>query len=259
MDKEYSCRIKQILEEGRRCKERLGVMGPTGPTGPTGPATITIGETTTGAPGTDATVTNTGTNQNAVLTFTIPAGATGPAGLPGPIGPTGPTGAAGAIGPQGIQGPTGPTGPTGPRGETISQTNTYGRKYDTTQTGITLEANISQDIPLGSNGPANGITLGTQNKLTIPTTGVYKVDYYFSGSASTNTEVTINLKQNATPIGSTTIGKNLTANVDTDFVGSTINAFTAGDQIGLSIESTDAATISPASDTSAYLNIVRIS
>lgn len=32
MDKEYSCRIKQILEEGRRCKERLGVMGPTGPT-----------------------------------------------------------------------------------------------------------------------------------------------------------------------------------------------------------------------------------
>lgn len=179
MDKEYSCRIKQILEEGRRCKERLGVMGPTGPTGPTGPATITIGETTTGNPGTDATVTNTGTNQNAVLTFTIPAGATGPAGLPGPIGPTGPTGAAGAIGPQGIQGPTGPTGPTGPSGETISQTNTYGRKYDTTQTGITLEANISQDIPLGSNGPANGITLGTQNKLTIPTTGVYKVDYYF--------------------------------------------------------------------------------
>lgn len=51
----------------------------------------------------------------------------------------------------------------------------------------------------------------------------------------------------------------MTANVDTDFVGSTINAFTAGDQIGLSIESTDAATISPASDTSAYLNIVRIS
>lgn len=35
MDQEYSCRIKQILEEGRRCKERLGVMGPTGPTGPT--------------------------------------------------------------------------------------------------------------------------------------------------------------------------------------------------------------------------------
>lgn len=88
MDQEYSCKIKQILEEGRRCKERLGVMGPTGPTGPTGPATITIGETITGDPGTDATVTNTGTNQNAVLTFTIPAGATGPAGLPGPIGPT---------------------------------------------------------------------------------------------------------------------------------------------------------------------------
>lgn len=258
MDKEYSCRIKQILEEGRRCKERLGVMGPTGPTGPTGPATITIGETTTGAPGTDATVTNTGTNQNAVLTFTIPAGATGPAGLPGPIGPTGPTGAAGAIGPQGIQGPTGPTGPTGPSGETISQTNTYGRKYDTTQTGITLEANISQDIPLGSNGPANGITLDTQNKLTIPENGVYQVDYYFYGSPSTNTDVTVRLNQNTTPISNTSITKSLTANVDTEFSGSTINSFNANDQIGLSIEATDAATISPGSDTSAYVNIVKI-
>ena len=67
------------------------------------------------------------------------------------------------------------------------------------------------------------------------------------------------VKQNANPIGSTTITKNLTANVDTDFVGSTINTFNANDQVGLSIKSTNAATISPASDTSAYLNIVKIS
>ena len=84
------------------------------------------------------------------------------------------------------------------------------------------------------------------------------MDYYFSGSASTNTDVTVQVKQNATPIGSTTINKNVTANVDADFVGSTINAFSAGDEIGLTIEATDAATISPASDTSAYLNIVKI-
>ena len=120
------------------------------------------------------------------------------------------------------------------------------------------EANISQDVPLGSNGPSNGITLGTQNKLTIPTDGVYKVDYYFSGSSNVNADVTLNVKQNATPIGSTTISKNVTANVDSDFVGSTINAFSANDQIGLSLESTTAVTISPASDTSAYLNIVKI-
>ena len=55
------------------------------------------------------------------------------------------------------------------------------------------------------------------------------------------------------------MSKNVTANVDSDFVGSTINAFSADDQIGLSLESTTAVTISPASDTSAYLNIVKIS
>lgn len=149
------------------------------------------------------------------------------------------------------------TGPSGAAG--ITQTNTYGRKYDTTENTITLEANISQDVPLGSNGPSNGITLGTQNKLTIPADGVYKVDYYFSGSSNVNADITLNVKQNATPIGSTTISKNVTANVDSDFVGSTINAFSADDQIGLSLESTTAVTISPASDTSAYLNIVKIS
>lgn len=228
MNEECSNRIQEILEEGRKCKRRLIARGIPGPTGPQGPQ-----------------------------------GAQGAQGQTGATGPTGPSGEQGLQGPQGVagpsgeQGPTGPTGPTGPAAEI--PTNTYGRKYDTTENSITLEQNIAQDIPLGSNGPSNGITLETQNKLTIPTTGIYKVDYYFSGSASTAADVTVNVKQNATPIGSTTINKSLTANVDTDFVGSTINSFTAGDKIGLSIESTAAATISPASDTSAYLNIIRIS
>ncbi len=281
MNEECSNRIQEILEEGRKCKRRLiarGIPGPTGPQGPQGPATIAIGNVTTGDPDTSATVTNSGTNENVVLNFTIPRGATGatgrqgiqgptgpqgPQGAQGPTGPTGPSGEQGLQGPQGVAGPAGPSGaqgPTGPTGPAAEiPTNTYGRKYDTTENSITLEQNIAQDIPLGSNGPSNGITLETQNKLTIPTTGIYKVDYYFSGSASTAADVTVNVKQNATPIGSTTINKSLTANVDADFVGSTINSFTAGDKIGLSIESTAAATISPASDTSAYLNIIRIS
>ena len=71
-------RAQRIVEEGRRCQPRTCmVIGPTGPTGPTGPATITVGTTTTSDAGTSATVTNTGTNQNAVLNFTIPRGATG--------------------------------------------------------------------------------------------------------------------------------------------------------------------------------------
>lgn len=61
---------------------------------------MTVGTVSTGDPGTDATVTNTGTNTAAILDFVIPSGATGAEG------PTGATGATGATG------PTGPTGPT---------------------------------------------------------------------------------------------------------------------------------------------------
>ena len=76
----------------------IGLTGATGPTGPTGPAgatgeigatgptgpvgetpTLTIGTVNTGAPGTDAAATITGTSPNFVLNLTIPQGPTGPA------------------------------------------------------------------------------------------------------------------------------------------------------------------------------------
>ena len=215
-------------------------FGPTGPTGPTGPAgaTITVGRTTTTEPGTNASVTNVGTPSNAILDFNIPAGATGP------------------MGPQGIQGPAGPTGPAGPSGTT--ETNTYGRKYDTSQTPLTLTENTPQDVPLASNGLASGITQETANKLTIPSSGIYKIDYYFSGNSNTATDVTLTLNQNTTTVSNATISKNLAANADTALIGSTINNFNANDKIGLQIEATNNATITPSSDTSAYLNIVKI-
>jgi hypothetical protein len=57
-------------------------LGPiTGPEGPAGDAaTITVGSTTTGAPGTPAAVTNSGDSANAVLEFTIPQGDKGDQG-----------------------------------------------------------------------------------------------------------------------------------------------------------------------------------
>ena len=106
MDKNFSNKIKKILEDGKKCNCTpviIGQTGPTGPTGPAGAATIIVGTTTTGDPGTNASVTNVGTNQNVVLDFVIPAGVTGPTG---PQGITGPTGATGPTGPQGITGPT---------------------------------------------------------------------------------------------------------------------------------------------------------
>ncbi len=220
--KKAYCKIKKYNEN----KLNSNICTVVGPTGPAGMGSVTIGNTTTGNPGTNASVTNSGTSQDAILNFTIPRGATGPAG---PVGPAG-----------------------------VSTTNTYGRIYDTSETPITLVANVSSDVPLKTNGPANLITLTTANKLTIPTTGTYKVDYYFSGSSNASTEITLNVKQNDNPVDSTTISKSVTQNQNTDFVGSTILSLTANDQIGLALQATDAATLTPESGTSAYLNIFRI-
>ena len=68
-----------------------GATGPTGPTGATGPTgetgptgadgltpTLTIGTVTTGAPGTEASATITGTAPDFILNLTIPQGPTGP-------------------------------------------------------------------------------------------------------------------------------------------------------------------------------------
>ena len=66
---------------------------------------INVGEVTTGEPGTNVIVTNSGAGSNAILNFTIPRGEQGLTGLTGPQGPTG------------DQGPPGETGPQGPRGE----------------------------------------------------------------------------------------------------------------------------------------------
>lgn len=129
-------------------------------------ATITIGTVTTGDAGTDATVTNAGTDSAAVFNFVIPrgdtgatgaTGATGPQGLTGDTGPQGPQGVqgeTGAQGPQGIQGETGPEGPQGPQGEQGIQgeTGPQGPQGDTGPTGA--------QGPQGDPGTAATITIG---------------------------------------------------------------------------------------------------
>ena len=72
------------------------LKGDTGATGAVGSAgTVTIGTTTTGSAGGNASVTNSGTSSEAVLNFTLPKGASGAAGVQGSQGLTGATGAAG--------------------------------------------------------------------------------------------------------------------------------------------------------------------
>ena len=67
--------------------ESESIVGPSGPPGPKGDpgaaATVTVGSTTTGAAGTSASVTNSGTSSAAVLDFTIPRGVAGTNGTDG--------------------------------------------------------------------------------------------------------------------------------------------------------------------------------
>lgn len=68
----------------------LAQAGSAGPTGPSGAAaTVSVGTVTTGAAGTQASVTNSGTATAAVLNFTIPQGAPGTSGGGGGGGTSG--------------------------------------------------------------------------------------------------------------------------------------------------------------------------
>lgn len=117
-------------------------------------ATIAVGTVTTGEPGTEAAVTNAGTESAAVFNFVIPRGNTGATGA---TGSTGPTGATGPQGPQGIQGETGPQGPQGIQGETGPQgpqgeQGIQGIQGETGPTGATGPAGPKGDT--GNTGPA---------------------------------------------------------------------------------------------------------
>ena len=197
---------------------------------------------------------------------TGPRGPVGSQGLQGIVGPTGPTGPRGATGLTGQQGPAGATGQTGPQGPIgpagppgTSVESTYGSKYSSASETINITANTSQIVPLASSAPMRGITGATANALTIPATGVYKIDYYFQGSSNMQATVILEVLENGTPISNTSIHKEIEANVDQSFNGSAIVSLNANDLISLGLDSTETIEVSPADGINAYLNIVRLS
>ena len=130
-------------------KGDIGPTGPQGPKGENGPTTINVGTTETGDYGTDAMVTNVGTNKDAILNFKIPRGIPGEQGLKGEKGDTGPQG------PQGIPGPQGPQGEAGPT--TIEVGSTLTGDPDTgaivTNVGTNKDVILNFIIPRGEQGP----------------------------------------------------------------------------------------------------------
>jgi hypothetical protein len=82
--------IVTVTYDGTNWQMAVGGTGSTGPQGNPGTAaTVEVGTTTTGEPGTNAAVTNSGTSSAAVLDFVIPKGEKGDAGLAGQDGAPG--------------------------------------------------------------------------------------------------------------------------------------------------------------------------
>lgn len=135
-------------------------VGPEGPQGMDGDAaTVTVGTTTTTAAGTEAKVTNAGTDSAAVLNFEIPKGADGAAGPAGPKGDTGDAGADGAAATVAVG-----TVTTGAAGSDAAVTNS----------GTTSAAVLDFAIPKGEDGVTPSVTIGTTT----------------TGEAGTNAQVT---------------------------------------------------------------------
>lgn len=150
----YSDFTSEQLAALKGPKGDKGDAGGKGDTGVPGKAaTIQVGEVTTGAAGTPASVSNVGTDEAAIFDFTIPRGdkgadgaagadgitphignngnwylgetdtgkpSRGEAGLQGSVGPVGPQGPTGATGPKGETGATGATGPKGDKGDAFT-------------------------------------------------------------------------------------------------------------------------------------------
>lgn len=242
---------------------------------------VSVGRTITGAPGSNAVVSNSGTQENVILDFIIPQGPTGPQGpqgaqgvpgltgatgaqgetgpqgpqgaqgLAGPIGPTGPQGLqgiqgeVGPTGPQGLQGVQGEVGPTGPQGAPAIVV--YGGAYDNTSETLTLTPGTPITVPLTVAYPSENVTIGT-NSVTVNEAGTYQIDYRVSGVADTAGDYTVSLIENGASVDGSDTTKTLATGENTDFVGSYITTLSAGDTVSLGIDGSTAGSTFTLSD-----------
>lgn len=130
-----------------------GIQGVQGDQGIQGEAaTITVGSVTSGAEGTSAVVTNSGTANDAVLDFTIPRGDTGA------TGPQGPQGIQGEQGIQGIQGVQGPQGDAATISVGTVTTGAPGSAATVTNSGTSGDAVFDFSIPKGDQGDIGALS-----------------------------------------------------------------------------------------------------
>ncbi len=221
-----------------------GEQGPTGPKGEQGPRGLT------GLVG--------------------PRGLDGEQGKQGPTGPKGeqgPRGLTGLVGPKGLDGEKGEQGPTGPKGDKGEQgdqgpagtvATDFGSKYQDVTKTINAIANTPAPIPLDKTGPTSNIITTASNAMNIKEEGVYKIDYYISAKYSQASQLVAALKSNLVTIPGSNIKETVTLGEEKVIQSTTIAELKKGDSISVTITSNVNVDITLASETSAYLHIVRL-
>ena len=151
--------VVSSFEVKNGAKGDKGDVGPQGDTGPKGDkgdageaATIKVGNVTTGEAGSEAVITNVGTENAAVFDFVIPKGDKGETGQRGQTGPQGERGPQGEQGPQGDTGPQGPQGQQGEAGKTPVKGVDYFTEADKQELidEIVIESTEAPTIEVGS-------------------------------------------------------------------------------------------------------------
>ena len=191
-------------------KGDAGEIGPTGPRGNAGPASIKIGNVETVSFDTNASITNSGTDEDLILDFKIPKGEKGDTGEKGAKGDTGPRGLPGETGrtehisvdetetinpdeeaqvldtfenmvhhltfyvPKGEKGDKGDVGPTGPAG--VQTKNPAG--YESVLFVSFAQANYSKIMTFQENLDVNNVdcfTLTDNTNITLNKPGIYEI------------------------------------------------------------------------------------
>ena len=273
-----------------------GEAGPPGPKGENGPTTIDVGITETWNFGTEAVVTNAGTNKDVILNFKIPGGEPGEKGEKGEIGLQGPRGFPGEIGISQvitIDGtetiepnelaevqddfennvhhltfyiPKGEAGLQGPRGNKAflvlrgdpNGVGAYGERYSNSNQRISIKDNTETIIPFEETGPAIFIEYDTNYAIEIREFGMYQINYFLSIATSTDTNYVVSIKATGTKLPGSDIKVEGKANSISKVNGSVIFGLTEDDEITFVITSEQDTDLIFDGTTNAKLSVIKL-
>lgn len=146
-----------------------------------------------------------------------------------------------------------------PRGKKgVSNNPTYAYKFSDVGTTYDLESLQEEIVHLNRISDFKNVIMDVENEFIITTGGIYKIEYFFSGHASEDTALFVEISQNGEVLDGTEISKDVVKNTDTDFYGVTLAELDENDSITLNIKSRKKAEVTSAPDINAYVIIIKI-